>query len=234
MSRYDAFGDELGGDEPEGPINPAETPPVGTRELISYMQRHNMSPDRARELLQQHFGSRTATSTALDRRAKNAVQISPTRVIGPRPEDFPHIRERKRVLHMSSETDSAFDESILMDANATIYGISGGFRGKIDGQDIYTYGLEGFTVQFLRKSTSDPLSDAPAIASAIVGTAERPTPIATPGWYFQEGAYLQALGEAFGTEWDIWLVFHCVDFVAASNLGMPRSVLWHTGDEVSD
>ncbi|MCH9730764.1 MAG: hypothetical protein K0U84_14005, partial [Actinomycetia bacterium] len=186
----------------------------------------------ARQMLADKLQKRAPQSNLGGRYPENSVQISPVRVIGPDPEQFPHIRERKRGLYMHSDQDTSFQDTLLMDAMTSVYGLSGGSRVKIDGADFFSAGLDGFTIQFIRSSSQDPLSTTPVIASAILGTGERPCPIATPGWYFVEGAYMQVNGDVFGDDWHIWVLVHCVDFVRASNLGMPRRLL-NRGDEIS-
>lgn len=223
----DAFGGGLvAGQEPDDP---------DTRFVIA-LQRAGLSNAEAAAAARVHFAGRSQGLGAgiRTRWPKNAVQITPVRVVGPDPKEFPFMSERKRVANITppDEDPTTFMVTMEFDAHATIYGISGFARGKWDGGDAYSYDNDHYKVRFTRITTGDRLSTNLCFAPAIIGSAERPTPIATPGWYFEQGNYIQIEGDCLGaTDWEIDICFHCIDFVKASNLGISREQLVQIGAE---
>lgn len=205
-------------------------------EFVAALQRMGLSNAEAAAAARVHFAGRSAGlgEGTRTRWPKNAVQITPVRVVGPDPHEFPFMTERKRVANITPPDDdpSSFMVTLEFDAHSTIYGIRGGARGKFDGSDLFSYGNEHYKLRFTRVTTGDRLTTQLAFASAVVGTGERPTPIATPGWYFEQGNYIQIEGNTMGAEeWEIDIVFDCIDFIKASNLGISREQLVQMGAE---
>lgn len=225
----DAFGGFGAVQEPDSP---------DTKFMIE-LQRAQLSNAQAASLARAHFAGRSEGIGAgiRSRFPSNAVQITPVRVVGPDPKQWPFMTERKHVMNITPNPDDpggGFSVNLLFDSHTTIYGITGMARGKFDGSDQFSYGNDFYKVRFTRVTTGDRLSTQLAFASTVIGSAERPTPIATPGWYFEQGNYIQVEGDTFGAEdFQIDIVFFCVDFQKASNLGISREHLIEAGAERS-
>ena len=157
----------------------------------------------------------------------NSVPVWPTRVIVPDPAQYPNITERKRCLVIEPPAGGAtvFQAQLQFSDYISIYAISGGAR--VQPGDTATFGvaaMEEILIQFTR-DTGDQLNTGGQVyMSSIVGTGENPCPLGTPGWAFAQNQGLVVSGTLESAEdWRITLVFHCLESIPGTNLGMSRT-----------
>ena len=157
---------------------------------------------------------------------ENSVQIFPPRVIVPDPEDYPNINTRLHVAAGEDDSDTAISINYPMPEELTIYAISYEAWIYADGPDnapwVGSAGGALAVVQF-RRASGDELTTEAAPLSAIAGSGERPMPLATPCWAFKSNQNIQIRGEAAYAPWKLWIVLHCTESIAATNLGMSRT-----------
>ena len=160
----------------------------------------------------------------------NSLPVWPTRAIVPDPKLFPNVTARTRGLVIEAPPapgSTTFQAQIQFSDYLTIYAISGGAKVKDSQSDLFFFGVTGMEHIRLQmtRDTGDQLTTGGLLfMNSIVGTAENPFPIGTPGWAFAQNQSLVVSGQLETPEdWIITLAFHCIESVPATNLGMSRT-----------